>query len=91
LAVAVADTYAYTIYQDMKNRRVTPWLGKWQLLQERIWVMGSTLVPVSLFGSASLGLISQTTAFRLTERVLLFVLLVRTTLFQLRHSSNERW
>ncbi len=37
--------------------------------------MGSTLVPVSLFGSASLGLISQTTAFRLTERVLLFVLL----------------
>jgi hypothetical protein len=33
------------------------------------------LVPVSFFTLASLGVIGQNTAFRLTERVLLFVLL----------------
>jgi hypothetical protein len=75
LAVAVADTYAYTIYEEMKNRRVTPWRGKWKVFRERSWVMGSTLVPVSFFALASLGVIGQNTAFRLTERVLLFVLL----------------
>ncbi len=74
LAVAIADTYAYTIFEDMKNRRVTPWRGKWKVFRERSWVMGSTLVPLSFFALASLGIIGQHTAFRLTEMVLLFVL-----------------
>ena len=75
LAVALADTYAYVINEDMRNRRVSPWRHKWRVFRERSWVMGSTLVPIVLFVSASLGFIAQETAFRVTEGILLLVLL----------------
>ncbi len=75
LAVALADTYAYVINEDMRNRRVSPWRHKWRVFRERSWVMGSTPVPIVVFASASLGFIAQETAFRLTEGILLFVLL----------------
>jgi hypothetical protein len=71
LAVALADTYAYTISEDMKHYQVTPWRNRWKIFRERSWVMGSTLVPMSSFTLASLGIITRDTAFRLTESVLL--------------------
>jgi hypothetical protein len=37
--------------------------------------MGSTLVPITFFSLASLGIITQNTAFHLTESILLLVLL----------------
>ena len=76
LAVALADTYAYFINEDMRNRRVSPWRHKWSVFRERSWVMGSILVPITLFVLAAMGILTQEAAFRLTEITLALVLLL---------------
>lgn len=75
LAVALADTYAYTINEDMKYHRITPWRDRWKIFCQRSWVMGSILVPITLFALAAFGIITQDTAYYFTENILLFVLL----------------
>lgn len=72
--VVLAKTYADTVYDDMKQQRVTPWSDLGKLILKQGWVMGSALVPIMLFGLAALGSITQAKASRLTEIVLLVLL-----------------
>ncbi len=72
--VVLAKTYSETVYEDMKLQRVTPWSDLAKLTLKQGWVMGSTVVPVFLFGLALAGVITQVRASRLTEVVLLILL-----------------
>jgi uncharacterized protein YhhL (DUF1145 family) len=73
--VSLASAYARTIDADMVARRATPWLEQWTMLLKPGWVMSSTIVPITFFGLAMTGLISQETALTATRFGLMFVLL----------------
>jgi len=74
LAVALAHTYAETINYIMKARRTVPWRELLPVWFKQSWVMVSTLLPITFFGLAAGGLITQDKAFRLTEIALILVL-----------------
>ncbi len=74
LAVVLAHTYAETINEVIKQRRVVPWHDLRPMFVKQTWVMSSTLVPVAFFGLALLGIITRDKAFRLTEIALVIVL-----------------
>ena len=74
-AVSLADAYARSINEDMANHRVTPWRDLCKSLLKPSWAMTSTIAPITLFGFAWLGFITQSTALTATKVILIIVLL----------------
>jgi hypothetical protein len=74
LAVALAHSYAETINYIMKARRIVPWRELFPVWFKQPWVMVSALLPMTFFGLAAVGFITQDKAFRLTEIALIIVL-----------------
>ncbi len=85
-AVSLADAYARSINEDMANQKVTPWRELWWILLKPSWVMASTVVPITFFGFAWLGFITQNTASSATKAGLIVLLLFFG--FIARHSSG---
>ncbi len=74
LAVALAHAYAETINYIIKARRIVPWRALFPIWSKQTWVMIGALLPLTFFGLAAVGFLSQDRAFRLTEIALIFVL-----------------
>lgn len=73
-AVALAHAYAETINYIMKARGTVPWRAMLPVWFKQTWVMVGAILPLTFFGLAAVGLITQEKAFRLTEIALIIVL-----------------
>lgn len=74
LAVALAHAYAETINYIMKARHIVPWRAMLPVWFKQTWVMVGAILPLTFFGLAAVGLLTQDKAFRLTEIALIIVL-----------------
>ncbi|UCE63764.1 MAG: hypothetical protein JSU59_00980 [Nitrospirota bacterium] len=74
LAVALAHAYAETINCVMKECRMVPWPEMLPVWLKQTWVMVGAILPITFFGLAAVGFITQDKAFRLTEIALILVL-----------------
>ena len=74
LAVALAHAYTETINYIMKARCIVPWRDMLPIWFKQTWVMVGALLPLTFFGLAAVGLLTQEKAFLLTEIALILVL-----------------
>ena len=72
--ICVAHAYANMIGEDLVTHRVRPWRESKMVFRPN-WMMASTVVPITFFGLASLGLVTQSTALAATKAVLLMSVL----------------
>jgi hypothetical protein len=72
--VSVAGAFAQSIDHDMATRTITGWADKGRMLLTPGWTAASTVVPITFFGLALAGLISQESAAAATRYGLVAVL-----------------
>ncbi len=80
--------YANSISEDMANQQLTPWRERWKILLQPDWMMLGAVVPITFFGLALSGLITQSTALGATKAVLLVVLLFFGFVARRRRGGN---
>jgi len=73
--VSVANRYAQSINEQMRNRDSEALTKNWAAILKPNWMMSSVIVPIGFFGASGFGWIHQQTALAGTKYTLLFLLL----------------